>query len=265
MRKAKLGVDHPETLQSMNHVAISYVVLGRHAEALAMREETLTRCRAKLGVDHFDTLAARINLSSSYAHFGRHSEALALREEAVKLLKAKFGADNPETLKGLQSLALSYTALGRHSEALALRQETLKLREAKLGPNHLDTLYSMGAVADSFSRLKQHAEAERLLDVGIEGLERKKSADPGNQRLLSALGDAYTDRAHARAALGRPFEAAKDLAIATKYQAAAFKLEPEATGAHIRAFLPGANEPSKKTTANPTAGDSSDSSTKESN
>ena len=54
--KAKLGPDHPDTLTSMNNLANSYAALGRHAEALKLREETLALRKAKLGPDHPDTL-----------------------------------------------------------------------------------------------------------------------------------------------------------------------------------------------------------------
>ncbi len=57
-RKAKLGPDHPDTLASMNNLANSYSDLGRHAEALKLREETLALRKAKLGPDHPDTLAS---------------------------------------------------------------------------------------------------------------------------------------------------------------------------------------------------------------
>ena len=40
-KQAKLSPDHPETLRSMNDLANSYDALGRPAEALKLREETL--------------------------------------------------------------------------------------------------------------------------------------------------------------------------------------------------------------------------------
>ena len=40
----------------MDNLANSYAALGRHAEALKLREETLALQKAKLGPDHPDTL-----------------------------------------------------------------------------------------------------------------------------------------------------------------------------------------------------------------
>src|SRR5262249_5763884 len=49
------GPDHPDTLASMNHLANSYAALGRHADALVLREQTLELRKARLGADHPDT------------------------------------------------------------------------------------------------------------------------------------------------------------------------------------------------------------------
>ena len=51
----------------MNNLAISYAALGRQAEALKLREETLALQKAKLGPDHPDTLMSMNNLAISYA------------------------------------------------------------------------------------------------------------------------------------------------------------------------------------------------------
>ncbi|MBX7105939.1 MAG: tetratricopeptide repeat protein [Gemmataceae bacterium] len=122
---AHSGPDHPGTLKSMNNLANSYVDLGRHAEALALREETLKLQKAMLGPDHPDTLASMNNLALSYADFGRLLDALSLREETLKLQKAMLGPDHPITLTNMHNLANSYAALGRLPEALALHEETL--------------------------------------------------------------------------------------------------------------------------------------------
>jgi hypothetical protein len=53
-----LGPDDPNTLASTHNLANCYVGLGRHTDALKLREETLARMRAKLGPDHPLTLAS---------------------------------------------------------------------------------------------------------------------------------------------------------------------------------------------------------------
>ncbi len=174
---AKLGADHPDTLKSMNDLAVSYAGLGRHSEALTLREETLKVQKAKLGSDHPDTLMSMHNVAHSYYALGRHPEALALREETLKLRKATLGADHPDTLQSMNNLAYSYAALGRHSEAQTLREETLKLRKAKLGPDHPVTLASMHNLANSYSSLGRHSEALALYEETLKLRKGKLGAN----------------------------------------------------------------------------------------
>ena len=56
LRKAKLGPDHPDTLDSMNNLAMAYQAAGKLDLALPLFEETLKLRKAKLGPDHPDTL-----------------------------------------------------------------------------------------------------------------------------------------------------------------------------------------------------------------
>ena len=79
--------------------------LGRHADALKLREETLALRKAKLGPDHPDTLLSMNNLANSYAALGRHADALKLHEETLALRKAKLGPDHPDTLVSMHNLA----------------------------------------------------------------------------------------------------------------------------------------------------------------
>ena len=107
----------------MNNLANSYSALGRHAEALKLREETLALQKAKLGPDHPDTLTSMNNLANSYAALGRHAEALKLHEETLALQKTKLGPDHPDTLKSMNNLAGSNLAAGRPREARSLLEE----------------------------------------------------------------------------------------------------------------------------------------------
>ena len=63
----------------MNNLAISYSALGRHREALKLREETLALRKTKLGPDHPNTLwsmtTSHICLAASRRYF---EEPLAL-------------------------------------------------------------------------------------------------------------------------------------------------------------------------------------------
>ena len=83
--KAKLGPDHPDTLTSMNNLALAYQAAGKLDLALPLFEETLKLRKAKLGPDHPDTLRSMNNLASAYQAAGKLDLALPLFEETLKL------------------------------------------------------------------------------------------------------------------------------------------------------------------------------------
>jgi serine/threonine protein kinase/tetratricopeptide (TPR) repeat protein len=159
-----LGPDHPDTLKSMNGLANSYEALGRHVDALKLREETLALRKAKLGPDHPESLISMNGLANSYFFVGRHADALKLYEETLALEKAKLGPDHPNTLMTMIGLANSYAALGRYTDALKLHEETLALSNAKLGPDHPDTLMTMMDLAGCYAVLGRHADAVKLYE-----------------------------------------------------------------------------------------------------
>jgi tetratricopeptide (TPR) repeat protein len=197
------GPDHPDTLRSMNNLANSYDVLGRYADALKLREDTLALRKVKLGPDHPDTLQSMGSLANSYAALGRHADALKLYEDTLALQKAKLGPDHPDTLGSMNNLAIRYYALGRHADALKLFEETLALRKAKLGPDHPDTLVSMNNLANSYDPLGRHADALKLREETLALQKAKLGPDhPDTLRSMNNLAKSYYD-------LGRHADALK--------------------------------------------------------
>jgi tetratricopeptide (TPR) repeat protein len=156
------GVEHPDTLRSMNMLTSGYVRLGRNVEALKLAEETLSLCRGKLGPDHPNTLATMHTLGEVYFMLARYEEAAKLQEEVLAIAKGKLGADAERTLLCMNNLASSYFYLGRRGEALKLREEALGLEKVKLGPAHPMTLAGMYYLADSYAALGRAAEALKL-------------------------------------------------------------------------------------------------------
>jgi hypothetical protein len=57
--KQILGVEHPDTLMSMNNLAVTYSNQGRNVEAAALKEEVLEKRKQILGVEHPDTPPVR--------------------------------------------------------------------------------------------------------------------------------------------------------------------------------------------------------------
>ena len=64
--KAKLGPEHPDTLTSMNNLAVAYRDGREAGPGPAAFEEMLKLRKAKLGPDHPDTLTSMNNLAMAY-------------------------------------------------------------------------------------------------------------------------------------------------------------------------------------------------------
>jgi hypothetical protein len=83
LRLTQLGPEHPDTLRSMNGLAVTHANLRQHAVAARLYGEALALQKAVLGPDHPDTFQTMYNLAISYAALGRQTDALELRQETL--------------------------------------------------------------------------------------------------------------------------------------------------------------------------------------
>ncbi len=125
LQKARLGPDHPDTLETMNDLAIGYQDAGRIDRALPLYEETLALREVRLGPDHQDTLTTMHNLGWGYQFTGQLDLAIPLLEKNLKLRKAKLGPDHPDTFHTMNTLATTYQDAGRFDLSQPLLEDTV--------------------------------------------------------------------------------------------------------------------------------------------
>jgi tetratricopeptide (TPR) repeat protein len=111
MRETAVAILPLEEWKGFGQLLLGYDGLGRHSEALLLREETLKLRKAKLGPDHPDTLKSMNDLAYSYYTVGRHPEAMTLLEETLKLRKDKLGANHPDTADTIYSIACMHALM----------------------------------------------------------------------------------------------------------------------------------------------------------
>jgi hypothetical protein len=90
----------------MYDLAISYTSLGRHAEALKLREETLAGRKTKLGRDHSDTLWSMYGMAESLVKLERGAEALPIIDGCVHRAAGK--VIDPDLVPSVMDLRLRY-------------------------------------------------------------------------------------------------------------------------------------------------------------
>ena len=169
---AQLGPDHPDTLNSMNTLALVYQAAGKLDRALPLLEETLALGKSKLRPDDPRLFTIVANLALAYEAAGKPDRALPLLEETLALEKLKLGPDHPSTLTSMHNLANCYFAAGKPDRGLPLHEEALAMRRSRLGADHPDTLRSMIDLATAYMR---SGKFDRAVPLSEEALALSKS------------------------------------------------------------------------------------------
>ncbi|KAG7432247.1 Kinesin light chain [Fusarium oxysporum f. sp. raphani] len=141
-----LGEEHPDTLMSMNNLALTYRNQGRWKET----EELLVRGieTTKRGEEHPDTLISMANLAWTYKNQGRWKEAEELEVRVMEMAKTVLGEEHPNTLTIMRNLAITWKDQGHTRDALALIRSCVVLRERVLGTDHPHTASSAAILAE---------------------------------------------------------------------------------------------------------------------
>jgi tetratricopeptide (TPR) repeat protein len=172
LRNRVLGVEHPDTLTSVNNLASLYTSQGRYGEAEPLLVGALEASERVLVVEHPDTLTSMNNLALLYASQGQYGKAEPLYERALEARKRVLGVEHPDTLTSMNNLAVLYESQERYGEAEPLFVRALEARERVLGVEHPDTLTSVNTLANLYSRKGRYGEAEKLFGRALEARER---------------------------------------------------------------------------------------------
>ena len=163
-----LGKKHPDTLRSMNNLAVVLDDQGKCDEAEAMHREVLQLREEVLGKKHPDTLWSMNELVIVLNHQSKYDEAEAMQREALQLREEVLGKKHPDTLWSMNSLAIMLDDQGKCDEAEAMHREALQLREEVLGKKHLDTLWSMNNLAVVLGHQSKYDEAEAMYREALQ-------------------------------------------------------------------------------------------------
>ena len=174
IRKRILGLEHPETLVSMNIMAIAYFRVDRLEDAEKLHVQILEARKRVLGAEHPNTLSSMNNLATTYRDQYRWEEAEKLQMQVLKARKRVLGAEHPNTLMSMDNLAGIYQQQQqqhRREEAENLQVQVLRTRKRVLRAEHPDTLASMNNLANTYLEQYRWKEAEEL---HVQVLETRK-------------------------------------------------------------------------------------------
>jgi len=219
-RRARLGADHPDVIESLVALGLLRSDQARYEEAEALVREALALERRGVPGDHPALVAARTALGHVLVERGAYADAVRVLEQATAQREAS-GAGTPELAETLKELGDAHFYLGHWAEAQALRERTLAIQRAIYGERHprvASSLVDLGAIHFEQGR---YPEAERFHREALE-------------QMRAYYGDAHYETAAALTRLGQ----------ALIYQERYDEAEPlmrEALAIHERVF--GAEHP----------------------
>ncbi|MET0133581.1 MAG: tetratricopeptide repeat protein [Kibdelosporangium sp.] len=135
-----LGIDHPDTLATLDSLARWTGYAGDTAGARDLYIELLQARQRVLGAEHPVTLATYYNVSLFTGQSGDYTRARDLCMELVTVQERVLGADHPDTLGTRSRMAYWTGQAGDAVGARDLATELLMVQERVLGAEHLDTV-----------------------------------------------------------------------------------------------------------------------------
>jgi tetratricopeptide (TPR) repeat protein len=186
--KAKLGLEHNQTLSAMGFLASTYWTQGRFQEAEALNLEVLARRKATFGEDHQFVFHTKGSLATLYASLERYAESEALSLEVLQYWKAKLGDRHPQTLLYKGNLAYVYHSQGRFEVAQQMEEDVLQARREIVGVEHPTTLGTLGNLAVTHRRRGLKEKAYELMEECYQGnIKVRDSEHPITTRYKEGL------------------------------------------------------------------------------
>lgn len=187
IRLEYLGVEHPDTLSSVEHLAWLRCGQARYQEAAELLEEAITTSRRGWGDEHVKILQLANVLGCVYVDLGRCDEAEQLYLSSIPIAQRVLGVKNNLILFMVGNLGSTYEAQGRYTEAERQYLKTLGLSEGLWGDEHVSTLRYKSFLAEVYIKQKRYEEAEQLY-LQILPIQRRVDGDEHFRTLWSMSG-----------------------------------------------------------------------------
>ena len=173
-----LGLEHPDTLTSMSHLAWIIHLQGRWKEAEGLNMQVMETRKRVLGIEHPSTLTTMCYLASTLWNQGRWKEAEELQVQVMGTSSRVRGLEHLETLASMGNLALTFGSQNRWKEAEKLELQVMETRKRILRLEHPETLTCMHNLALTYRNqvtvlVNRYYDfgKERVAAIGLTGLD----------------------------------------------------------------------------------------------
>ncbi len=135
-RRKALGEHHPETMQSVNNLAVLYNRTKRPELAEPLIEEDYEVSRKALGEEHPDILPTMTNLGKVYLAQGKYEDAVRILEKAATTSRKVMPPGFFGTGITLQAYGDALAAVGRNHDAEQALSDAYEIMLPAMGPDH---------------------------------------------------------------------------------------------------------------------------------
>ena len=163
-----LGLDHPDTLNTMNSMGSIFIRLGKFQEAESLLLKLIPIKKKVLGAEHKDTIISMQNLGVAYYYQQKYTESEAIGRETLRIRRRVLGEDHEDVIYSLENLAIALAGQKKHEEAKKIYYEAKDLADRILEPNHPQTLRIMHNLACELKDSNEHNQAESLFKETLE-------------------------------------------------------------------------------------------------
>ncbi len=147
------GQEHPDTLRSLNNLALAYGEIGDYDKSLEYNKKTYELSCRVLGQEHPNTLRSLNNLAFAYGKIGDYDKFLEYSKKAYELMCRVLGQEYPNTLTSLNNLACAYGKIGDNDKFLEYSKKAYELSCKVLGQEHPNTLTSLNNLAFAYGKV----------------------------------------------------------------------------------------------------------------
>ena len=171
IRRAALGADHSDVLDSRAMLATAYKQQRKYAEAEPIMLDALARSIQTRGEDDPNVAVQLVNLGNLYYDWGDSEKALTNIERARVIFERLGLSEHPVNGVLLRNLANVYVALGRADEGLphVLRAEEIHM--SGQGANDAQRVRDLEVYEEILRDLGRAAEADSVRDVSLALVE----------------------------------------------------------------------------------------------
>jgi tetratricopeptide (TPR) repeat protein len=157
---------HPDMAATASVTAQVLLLMGRHAEAEELANESLAIARRSNGDADTRIAAALIVLASVYGATGRRADADRLHREVIALLDAKLGKGHPDSARARVDFAGYLCSVGRNQAAIVMYSEALRVYEHNFGAGSPRVVAVQTAIATAREAVGR-TEVGRVLRVPV--------------------------------------------------------------------------------------------------